>query len=344
MMTQRPMMGSLRSSGTWFPDPPSSPPAGGLAPRQGAAPPPDDLLLLGGAPRALGRPAGGGGAGFDFDEGEHGAVPADEVNLAPPVRGAVVAPDDGVALAAQVPVGVGLAADARFAARLGLAGGFRGQAAPRRQPVHHAEHRPGKQRHSTCSKSPAGDKTPPYTLLPPRRDGVHPRPLSYVDFSTWVRASSRRPRAQSTCSWSTMSGGIIRRVFGPQPSRSSPRWKAASTTASRSLGARSRVCLSLTSSRPIISPRPRTSPTSLCRRGQSASLAKMYSPNRRAFSMSPPSSKRMVASDAATATGFPPKVEACAPGGQFIRSARAMQTPSGRPEAIPLATQRMSGA
>src|SRR5206468_4187835 len=46
---------------------------------------------------------------------------------------------------------------------------------------------------------------------------------------------------------------------------------------------------------------------------------------------------------AAHATGFPPKVEACAPGGQLITSARAMVAESGIPLAMPFATARMSG-
>ena len=55
------------------------------------------------------------------------------------------------------------------------------------------------------------------------------------------------------------------------------------------------------------------------------------------------SSRRMVSSAAAQATGLPPKVEACAPGPQSISSARATVTPSGKPEAMPLAVTRMSG-
>ena len=51
----------------------------------------------------------------------------------------------------------------------------------------------------------------------------------------------------------------------------------------------------------------------------------------------------MVADAAAQATGLPPKVLACAPGVQSMTSARAAVTPSGRPEAMPLAIDRMSG-
>ena len=45
----------------------------------------------------------------------------------------------------------------------------------------------------------------------------------------------------------------------------------------------------------------------------------------------------IVASEAAIATGLPPNVEACAPGVQFMISARAMMALNGRPLAIPLA-------
>ncbi len=64
---------------------------------------------------------------------------------------------------------------------------------------------------------------------------------------------------------------------------------------------------------------------------------------RAAFSINSSSSSAMVASAAAQATGLPPKVEACAPGGQVIRSARATVAPSGRPLAMPLATAMISG-
>ena len=43
-----------------------------------------------------------------------------------------------------------------------------------------------------------------------------------------------------------------------------------------------------------------------------------------------------------TTTGLPPNVLACAPGGHVMTSARAQVTPSGRPDAIPLAMLTMS--
>ena len=64
---------------------------------------------------------------------------------------------------------------------------------------------------------------------------------------------------------------------------------------------------------------------------------------RAAFSTRLSSSSWKVTSAAAQATGFPPKVEACAPGGQVIRSERATVAPSGRPLAMPFATAKMSG-
>ena len=45
----------------------------------------------------------------------------------------------------------------------------------------------------------------------------------------------------------------------------------------------------------------------------------------------------MVAFAAAQETGFPPNVLACAPGGHDMISARAHVTPSGSPDAMPLA-------
>ena len=55
------------------------------------------------------------------------------------------------------------------------------------------------------------------------------------------------------------------------------------------------------------------------------------------------SSRAMVTSAAAHETGLPPKVEAWAPGGQVIRSARATVAPKGMPLAIPLARAITSG-
>ena len=52
----------------------------------------------------------------------------------------------------------------------------------------------------------------------------------------------------------------------------------------------------------------------------------------------------MVASAAATATGLPPKVEACAPGAQSMMSARAIIALNGSPLAMPFAVVKMSGA
>ncbi len=73
------------------------------------------------------------------------------------------------------------------------------------------------------------------------------------------------------------------------------------------------------------------------------SSAIMNSPCTRAFSTSPPSSRSRVASAEAQPIGLPPKVVECAPGGQSIVSASAMQAPRGIPEASALAMVMMSG-
>ena len=69
----------------------------------------------------------------------------------------------------------------------------------------------------------------------------------------------------------------------------------------------------------------------------------MYVPTSAAFRISSRFRRPMVAIAAAHDTGLPPKVLACAPGGHDITSARARQTPSGMPEAIPFAQATMSG-
>ena len=70
----------------------------------------------------------------------------------------------------------------------------------------------------------------------------------------------------------------------------------------------------------------------------------MYSPMRLALAIYFDSSRSSVASEAAMHTGFPPKVEACAPRVQSITSARAIIALNGIPEAIPFAVQMMSGS
>ncbi len=95
---------------------------------------------------------------------------------------------------------------------------------------------------------------------------------------------------------------------------------------------------------PIMSPRPRTSPTFLNRLGQSRSRSRMWPPTSAAFAINSLSRSSMVASAAATATGFPPKVDACEPGGQSMMSARAIMALSGSPLAMPFALVKISGA
>ncbi len=99
-----------------------------------------------------------------------------------------------------------------------------------------------------------------------------------------------------------------------------------------------------TSSTPIIRPRPRTSPISGCLSASDRSPSIRYAPTAAAFATSRVFSSEIVASAAAHETGLPPNVLACAPGGHAISPARATATPSGRPEAMPLAIAITSGS
>jgi len=65
---------------------------------------------------------------------------------------------------------------------------------------------------------------------------------------------------------------------------------------------------------------------------------------RAAFSIRPPSIRSMVALPAAAQTGLPANVEPWAPAGQVMTESRAMNAPSGIPEAIPLAVVTISGS
>ncbi len=95
---------------------------------------------------------------------------------------------------------------------------------------------------------------------------------------------------------------------------------------------------------PIISPRPRTSPTISCFFTQPLTRSRMCFPTLAALSIALSSSTSMVASAAAMHTGLPPKVDACDPGTQSMISALLMHTLSGMPLAMPLATVIMSGS
>ena len=70
---------------------------------------------------------------------------------------------------------------------------------------------------------------------------------------------------------------------------------------------------------------------------------RMWAPMRAALAISSSSSSSMVASAAEIQTGFPPKVDACAPGFQLMISARATVADRGMPLAIPLASVTISG-
>ena len=68
---------------------------------------------------------GGGGAGFHFYEGEGAAVVADEIDFTFDSRDGVISRDEGITVAAEVPVGEGFAADAGGAGlRFGGGGGI----------------------------------------------------------------------------------------------------------------------------------------------------------------------------------------------------------------------------
>src|SRR5262245_19965171 len=97
----------------------------------------------------------------------------------------------------------------------------------------------------------------------PDRSGLFMNPAADVKNSQAAsrRHDSRVSSAKSHWSRVTINGGHSRSVLSPAPRISRPRRKARSTTRSRRAGAFSLVCWSCTSSTPIISPRPRTSPT-----------------------------------------------------------------------------------
>src|SRR5262249_10123071 len=124
--------------------------------------------------------------------------------------------------------------------------------------------------------------------------------------STSVSASPKICTAVLACALVSTSGGEKRIAFLPAPSSSSPRRNAALSTASRSVVARSLVCRSRTSSTPIISPRPRTSPTSGWPSDSDLSPAIKCAPTSAALAISVSFRSLIVASAAAHDTGFPP--------------------------------------
>ena len=121
----------------------------------------------------------------------------------------------------------------------------------------------------------------------------------------------------------------------PHSSTSRPRWKQRLATAAASSGD--------ASSTPIIRPTPRTSATRASPASAVGSRACRCAPTRAEASTRPPSSSSIVASPAAIATGLPAIVEPWLPAGQVMISRCAIIAPSGMPDAIPLATSRMSG-
>ena len=135
----------------------------------------------------------------------------------------------------------------------------------------------------------------------------------------------------------TVSGGDIRTDRTPHSRTSRPRSKQAHWTSS--------AWSPVSNSTPSIRPLPRTSRTRPSKRptsGRNPAIA--CSPRAAALAIRPPSSKSIVASDAAQATGLPPNVEPWVPGPQAsMMSARAIMAPSGMPLAMPFAVNTMSG-
>ena len=74
----------------------------------------DDVLFIAGDAEfgEAGQAVVADGAGADFDEGESVSVVADEIEFAFDGARSVIAGDEDVAIAAEIPVGVGFAADA----------------------------------------------------------------------------------------------------------------------------------------------------------------------------------------------------------------------------------------
>src|ERR1039457_2282 len=102
-----------------------------------------------------------------------------------------------------------------------------------------------------------------------------------------LRYSSSVSMAKSHWSRVTTSGGHSRMLLSPAPSTSRPRSNAWRNTPSRSSGAFCLVSRSRTSSIPIISPSPRTSPTWGNRAGHSRMRSMRCDPMRAAFSTRP---------------------------------------------------------
>src|SRR5579885_3080113 len=148
------------------------------------------------------------------------------------------------------------------------------------------------------------------------RASVFPQAVACAGCETSRNASVKIASARSICSRVITSGGWNRATLPkiPPTPMSNPLRRQASRKVSASAAA-GVFCASFTSSIPIISPSPRTSPMSGFVFCSSRSFPIAYSPvsaaraGRFSFSM-----KAMFASDAAQHTGFPPKVERWSPG------------------------------
>ena len=123
----------------------------------------------------------------------------------------------------------------------------------------------------------------------------------------------------------TVRAGDIRTLDLPHSRTSSPRSKQAHWTSS--------ACSAVSNSTPIIRPLPRTSRTSSgTGRRAARDPTGACSPRAAALAIRPPSSRSIVASAAAQATGLPPNVEPWAPGPQASSARRGRScAPSGIP-------------
>src|SRR2546426_4272662 len=119
---------------------------------------------------------------------------------------------------------------------------------------------------------------------------------------------------------------------------------ASFSIASRSFGSGFFECLSVTNSVACIMPRPRRSPMNSYRSAISSSRRARWSPTFALRATRPSSSiTSSVASDAAHATGFPPKVFECFPLSLKSISAGYTAAPIGSPPPRDLAIVKMSG-
>src|SRR5262245_29866300 len=148
--------------------------------------------------------------------------------------------------------------------------------------------------------------------------------------------SATMATARSASCSSTMSGGVMRRIFSPAVRTRSPRSRQASTTAP---AGRSR-------SMPISRPLPRTSWIAGTVAARARSRPMRWDPTRSARSGSRSSSIVVnVATPTVVANGLPPKVVPCVPGIiTRAQASRATMAPMGTPLARAFASVMTSGS